>query len=510
MNIEQFFSQNFVADRDHWEKSLKSELKLEDVGSKTFKKSPEGKWQTLTLNAPVAHQLRSQEPWKKAAQTYIRFPSDLESAVRDDLAAGVRLFFVEKDFLTSENWKTFAGILNPHEKAKEIVVVLTGDKEIAAGDNHFRVIDEKNMLTGRGAWATGGTIVQELSQIALKLTDAKISGEVHLGVFIDSHFFRNIAKVRAARLLAKKILDERKISAKVFVTGLTSFREWTLYERYSNMLRNDASVASGLIAGCDYVQSAGYQALFDLETNSHSTEHDERSRRIARNTSHILALESMLGLVEDASAGSYHLEALTEEFAKGAWDLMQKVLPMNEKEVSDFFMKETSVIREERSKNLSTRRQVLAGLNDFPDVKDDLKLSTQPVARFFRTGRSFEDLRLRMEGVSQKPEVFIAIYGDYAALNARINFVKNYFELLGLKVTDPGHAVTDADVSARKEKFLVLVAADDQYASVASVKTNAAEKFIAGKTEVAGFANLFAGQNVYDVLLGITERWEKK
>src|SRR5690606_25185667 len=100
---------------------------------------------------------------------------------------------------------------------------------------------------------------------------------------------------------------------------------------------------------------------------------------------------------------------------------------------------------------------VLTGVNDFPDIKDELKLSGLPVSRFFRTGRIFEELRLKMEKSSERPDVYLAIFGDYAALNSRINFVKNYFELLGLKVTDPGHAVTEKDVAGRKEKFLVLV-----------------------------------------------------
>lgn len=509
MNLEQFFSQNFPGARDQWEKTLKAELKLEDVSAKTQKKSPEGKWPTLSLDAPMARQLKGQEAWKKSAQTYIRLPADVTSALSDDIASGVRLFFFEKDFLSQDEWDKVARLLSSHEKAKEFVTILLGDREIGTSPVPFRIIDEKNMFRGRGAWAPGGTIVQELSQIALGLVDADIRSEVHLGVFIDSHFFRNIAKVRAAKLLAQKILSERKIPAKVFVTGLTSYRDWTLYERYSNMLRNDASVASGLIAGCDYVQSAGYQALFDLEVGTPSPEHDERSRRMARNTSHILSLESTLGLVEDASSGSYHLETLTEEFAREAWALMQKVLPLSAKEVSDFYMKETTPVREERMKNLATRRQVLAGVNDFPDVKDELKLKSLPVPRFFRTARPFEELRLRMEGAT-KPDVYLAIQGDYAALNARINFVKNYFELLGLTVIDPGHSVTEKEVAERKEKFLVLVAADEHYANMTGLKSAAVEKYLAGKTELDGYRNLFAGQNVYDVLSGIVGRWGKK
>jgi methylmalonyl-CoA mutase len=510
MMINEFFQQQFNTQRDQWEKSLRSELKTEEISGKVLKKSVEGACPTLSLTAPVIHQLKPVEAWKKAAQTYIRIPQNVKSLLEEDLQGGARLFFFEKDFLSEKQWENISETLSSHQDAKDIVVVLLGDKEIPHEKSALRIIDEKKMCLGRGAWAPGGTIVQELSQIALALTDKKIEGEVHLGVFIDGQFFKNIAKVRAARLLAEKILSERKIPAKIFITGLTSYREWTLYERYSNMLRNDVSVASALIAGCDFVQSAGYESLLELETKAATVEHAERSKRMARNTSHILSLESALGVVEDASFGSYHLEGLTEEYAREAWTLMQKLLPMNDKEISDFFMKETTPVREERMKSFATRKHVLAGVNDFPDVKEELHLSELPVARFFRTGRAFEELRLRMENAPKKPEVYLAIFGDYAALNLRVNFVKNYFELLGLKVTDPGRAVTEADVAGRKEDILVLVASDSQYENLKEVTSQAKEKYVAGKVEVKGFTNLFAGQNVLQILTGIIDRWGKK
>ncbi len=514
-SLSDFFQQSFNTQRDQWEKSLRTELKIEDVTGKSTKRSAEGPWPVLSLDTPVSHQLKPRESWKKAAQTYVRIPKDIEHALQDDLEAGVRLFFFEKDFLGNAEWTKISGILNSHKDTKDIVAILLGDRKIPAITANFRLIDEENMILGRGVAAPGGNNIQELASIAHSLTQKLPEGDIHVGVFLDSHFFKNVAKVRAARLLIGKILNEFGVKKNVYLTGLTSFREWTLYERYSNMLRNNASVAAGFIAGCDFVQSSGYQSLFELETDHSDPEHEERSRRMARNSSHILSLESMLGVVEDASYGSFHLESLTEEYAKEAWTLMQKLLPMNPHEVSAFFLQETTPVREQRQKNLSTRKYVLAGVNDFPDTKDQLKLNSLPKARFFRTGRAFEDLRLRMETSATKPDVFLAIMGDYAALNARINFVKNYFELLGLKVTDPGKASVSKEelksvVSARKEKFVVLVSTDEAYADISDIPTTASEKYLAGKTEIQGYTNLFAGQNVFDVLSGIVNRWGTK
>jgi hypothetical protein len=513
--LTDFFQQNFNTQRDQWEKSLRSELKIEDVTAKSTKRGAEGAWPVLSLEAKLTHQLKPRESWKKAAQTYVRMPVNLEGALQDDLEGGVRLFFFEKDFLTNNDWNTLTVLFNSHKDHQDIVVILLGERKIPETNVHFKLVDEVNMTLGRGVSASGGNNIQELASLALTLTQELPEKDIWLGIFLDSHFFKNIAKVRAARLLAGRILEEYGVKRNVNLVGLTSYRDWTLYERYSNTLRNNASVASGYIAGCDYVQSSGYQTLFEFETELSDPEHEERSRRMARNSSHILSLESMLGIVEDASYGSYHLENLTEEYASEAWKLMQKVLPLHFQETTDFFQRETTPVRETRQKNLSTRRHVLAGVNDFPDIKDQLKLSHLPKARFFRTGRGFEELRLRMENLPERPDVYLAVQGDYAALNARINFAKNYFELLGLKVIDPGHGLSTTgelqkEIHSRKEKFLVLISSDEMYGELSHISTLASEKFLAGKVEIPGFMNLFAGQNVYDVLSGIVNRWEAK
>ncbi|MFL5783140.1 MAG: methylmalonyl-CoA mutase family protein [Bacteriovoracaceae bacterium] len=515
MSLDDFFTQNFNTQRDQWEKSLRTELKIDDVGLKSTKKSAEGAWPTLSLEARATHQLRPLVTWKKAAQTYVKIPTDIDRELDEDLANGVRVFFFEKDFLTESQWKKIATKFSAFKDAKDLVVVLLGDNKLSCPAVSFRIIDEDDLGIGRGASAPGGNNVQELALMTLALIERSSGSEVHAAVFLDSQFFKNIAKIRAARLLAEKVVEVSGQKKKIYITGLTSYRDWTLYERYSNMLRNNAAVASGYIGGCDYVQSSGYQSLMELETDAAEKEHEERSRRLSRNTGHILSLESTLGIVEDASYGSYHLESLTEEYAREAWALMQKLVVMKDNEISDYMMSITTPVREERMKKFATRKHVLAGVNDFPDLKDTLSLKTTPKSRFFRTARVFEELRLRMENATKRPEVYLGIYGDYGALHARINFVVNYFELAGLKVNEPGRAFKDKaelqkNISGRTEEFLVLVAADDQYQDIAGLETNAREKYLAGKTELPGYTNVYAGQNVLEVLNGIVERWGKK
>lgn len=509
-------AQEFNNQLEQWEEQLKLELKLPEVGNKAFKKTREGQWPTLSLSASAQH-LPISEDWKKASQSYVHInPLKIEQELQEDLAAGVRNFFFEKDFLSDKEWQKISNVFTSFSRPEEIVVILLGFKEVSFTSSQFKIIDENRVAIGRTAHDHGGNIIQELGLMAYCLIQ-KIKNpnyDFHLGVFSDSQFFRNIAKLRAAKLLGYKILQEAGIKRDLSVIALTSFREWTLYERYSNMLRNDVSVAASFIAGGDYVQSAGYQSLFELEGLYEESEHSERSLRMARNTSHILALESMLGVVQDAAFGSYHLEALTHHYAEEAWKFMQTLLPLSP--VAPFVKEVALKTQELRLLEVKTRKHVLAGMNDFPDVKENLNLKDNPTYRFFRIAHSFEALRLKMEKV-KRPEVYVALFGDYAALNGRLNFVKNYFELLGLKVRDPEHSQNDLlafkkDMSSRTEDIIVLCASDKDYPElleyVRDVKQT--EKFIAGKFEINGFKNLFAGQNIYQVLEEIANRWGSK
>ena len=481
-----------------------SELKLEQVQSKTIKKSLDaGTWPTLSLESPAVAHLPATQPWKKAAQTYVHVnPDKVEAWLNEDLEAGVRAFYFYRETMSDKAWTKIQDVIKNYPKKDEVDLFVIGDESL------------KTAFEVHGA---GGNNAQELALLATKFIESLEEKETTLGVYIDSQFFKNIAKIRALKLLIKKIQDEAHVTKKTSILGLTSFREWTLFERYSNMLRNDAAVASAYIAGADSVQSSGYQTLLEIETGAFDDEHNERSRRMARNTSHILALESMLGIVQDAAFGSYHLESLSHQYAKEAWEIMQKILPLKGEERANFIAELVKPVREARLELVRTRKHVLAGMNDFPDVKEKLLLSDKPKEKFFRVSREFENIRLMMEKNTKKPKVHIALYGEYAALSARINFVKNYFELLGLEVNDPSHTKHDfdsfvKDIHGRPEEILVLCAADDQYPLIQDKITDIKNpfRFVAGKAEVKGFEAIFGGQNIYAVLEKLAAQWGQK
>lgn len=488
-------TEEFNTQREHWEKALKLELKLEDISSKTSKKHLDlGSWATLSQSALSVQSLSGKATWKKASQTYFKIDlKTIESLLQEDLEAGVRAFFILQETVTGNEWSLIQKTLDSFSAPEEVEVFCLF-AEVRNTKPKFKVYDRKHLLTASVCAENGGHNVLELALLTTHFIESLSKAPIYVGAYMDSHFFKNIAKIRALKILLNKVTQVSEVSEVPGVVALNSYREWTLYERYSNILRNNVQVASALIAGADGIQSSGYQAPLEFETTEQDAAHEERSRRMARNTSHILSLESMLGIVEDAAYGSHHLESLSLKYAEAAWELMQKMIVMDTKTRADYILSECQKTARLRLERVFSRKDILAGINDYPDGKEMLKVSLKK-PHLFRVSRPFEELRLKVEGLASKPKVFIALQGDYAALSARINFIKNYFELIGLEVVDP--LIKE---SSQKDSILVLCAKDEDYPALLEQYKNYGLLYVAGKVELPGAEAIYGGQNVLDVL----------
>jgi len=511
---------------DAWKKALETELKLSDVSQKLFSKSIEGQFAILSLSGQAQGVvIPNTTPWKKASQTY--FSSDflagpkLEAALNDDLANGVRLFF----FAAGVDAATVARariLFATHPDSADIEVVVLNGAEAP--------------LSALEVATQGGTHLQEVARLTLRLIEwahhHPSSGELTLALSVDHHFFQSIAKIRAVREIAANVFSELKRDVRVKIVSIVNRRDWTLYDRYNNLLRNSIAVSAALVGGADAIQSLGYLAPFETEVDPRANaaifdEHQERSRRLARNTIHVLSLESLLGMVQDAAAGSFHLEAMTEHYARESWALMRQWVNRPESEQDEFFKKDVSSVRAERLRQFHHRRLILSGVNEYPNVKERLGIQGELKSTDFRLAREFELLRLRVERLkpSQMPAVRVLFWGDYAALNGRLNFTQNYFETLGLTVLEPGHSIQDdAAFSAWVSKgdvaseIRVWCAKDTDYPELCSKWKDASEKafarFIAGKVDAAEFADglqpIFAGQDLHAVLSALVSKMEAR
>jgi methylmalonyl-CoA mutase len=80
----------------------------------------------------------------------------------------------------------------------------------------------------------------------------------------------------------------------------------------TNMIRSTTQAMAAVIGGANR-----------LVVRSANNESNTFTRRIARNVQHLLKMESYLDRVVDPAAGSYYIEALTNQLAEKAWGIFQ-------------------------------------------------------------------------------------------------------------------------------------------------------------------------------------------
>ena len=149
----------------------------------------------------------------------------------------------------------------------------------------------------------------------------KFAGRLSFFFAIGMNFFMEAAKLRAARLLWYRIMDDlgaKNERSKMLRTHCqTSGVSLQEQDPYNNVVRTAYEAMSAVLGGTQSLHTNALDEAIALPTDF--------SARIARNTQLILQEETGVTNVVDPLAGSYYVESLTAELAKAAWDLIQEV-----------------------------------------------------------------------------------------------------------------------------------------------------------------------------------------
>lgn len=211
----------------------------------------------------------------------------------------------------------------------------------------------------------------------------------------------------------------------------------------------------------------------------------EFSKRIARNVELLLKHESHFDQVVDPAGGSYYIENLTESIAAEAWKLFLEI----EQKGGYAAAYEAGFIRERvaasaaaKDKNISTRRQILLGANQFPNFTEvaPAEIGTEAVTRreaegnalaAYRGAMAFERMRLEVDRSGKQPKAFMLTCGSLAMARARAQFSCNFFACAGIRVEDNTFFKSVEEgveaALASKAEIVVVCAADDDYAELA-------------------------------------------
>lgn len=191
-------------------------------------------------------------------------------------------------------------------------------------------------ISGYHMQEAGANLVQELAYtladgreyvrtaLAAGMDVDKFAGRLSFFFAIGMNFFMEAAKLRAARMLWHRIMSEfepkNPKSLMLRTHCQTSGVSLQEQDPYNNIVRTAFEAMSAVLGGTQSLHTNSFDEAIALPT--------EFSARIARNTQLILQEETGVTNVVDPLAGSYYVEALTEELANEAWKLIEEVEEM--------------------------------------------------------------------------------------------------------------------------------------------------------------------------------------
>jgi methylmalonyl-CoA mutase len=238
--------------------------------------------------------------------------------------------------------------------------------------------------------------------------------QILFSVSLGTHHFLAIAKLRAARRLWGQVVAACGGSADagaMHVHARISKRVLTLRDPYVNLLRNTVACFAAGLGGAEAITSVPFDVVAGLP--------DAASRRIARNTVHILQEEGHLHRVIDPPGGSWYLDWLTDQLAVKAWGIFQEVERrggMLHAIRDGWVARHIDSAFVPRAQNLARRKEGITGVSEFPDIAEERVALPVPDRIALRTAAAERLARLRVaEGVWRVEEGSPAMEQSVAA-----------------------------------------------------------------------------------------------
>ncbi|SIS36980.1 acyl-CoA mutase large subunit family protein [Salimicrobium flavidum] len=188
-----------------------------------------------------------------------------------------------------------------------------------------------------------------------------------LAFFFNAHnqFFEEAAKYRAARRMWAKIMREKyeaedPKSWKMRFHTQTGGSTLTAQQPDNNVVRVTVQALSAILGGTQSLHTNSRDEALALPT--------EDSARIALRTQQILAHESGVSDTVDPLAGSYYVEALTDEIEEKANDYISKIDEFGgavKAVEAGYMQKEIHQTAYETQKDIEKGEEIIVGVNEF-------------------------------------------------------------------------------------------------------------------------------------------------
>ena len=247
-------------------------------------------------------------------------------------------------------------------------------------------------ISGYHIREAGSTAVQEL---AFTLADgfAYVEAGIRAGLdvdqfaprlsfFFNAHmdFFEEIAKYRAARRIwAREMRNRYKAkkpeSWKLRFHTQTAGCSLQAQQPMVNLLRTAFEALSAVLGGTQSLHTNSYDEALQLPT--------EEAVTLALRTQQVIAYETGVSNTIDPLAGSYYVEALTEETEKRAYRYFDDILEMGNGSFLDgvlegiergYFRREIADAAYEFQKRVESEEYIIVGVNHYIDPDEKIEV----------------------------------------------------------------------------------------------------------------------------------------
>ena len=239
-------------------------------------------------------------------------------------------------------------------------------------------------ISGYHIREAGSTAVQELA-FTLANGKAYLKAAIDKGLdinvfakrlsfFFNAHnnMFEEVAKFRAARRMWAKITKELgatdpRAQMLRFHTQ-TGGSTLTAQQPHNNIIRVTTQALSAVLGGTQSLHTNGFDEAIALPT--------EEAARIALRTQQIIAYESGAADTVDPLAGSYFVEALTNEVEAAAWEYINKIDAMGGSVSAieqGYMQNEIAASSYKYQRDIQTGDKIIVGVNKFTIEEEPLK-----------------------------------------------------------------------------------------------------------------------------------------
>jgi methylmalonyl-CoA mutase N-terminal domain/subunit len=199
-----------------------------------------------------------------------------------------------------------------------------------------------------------------------------------LSFFFNAHnnILEEVAKFRAARRMWYTMMDERFDAEKPGSKQLkfhtqTAGSTLTAQQVENNVVRVAYQALAAVLGGTQSLHTNGKDEALSLPT--------EQSVRTALRTQQILAHESGAADTIDPLAGSYYVEALTDELEAEAFEILEEVEDrggMRQAVENEYVQGQIQYVAFERQREIESGERIIVGVNEYrvdEDPKEDIE-----------------------------------------------------------------------------------------------------------------------------------------